>query len=159
MQSEQAGIATFCATWIRVAVGDKEWMNTQRTKHWRNYKYHSIPEPCWSCSYSIWSSWYIASGIRDQSRTYTSKCPYSELQCHSQKEYSNQVNSCMLTFKVPVKGYDTQHKTNEREGTVKLVRREMHRIPRMYDREKPTGMETFLRKTASAVGPLKIRAP
>jgi hypothetical protein len=42
------------------------------------------------------------------------------------------MNSCTFTFKVPVEGNDTEHKANEREGTVQLVRREMpHRIPRV----------------------------
>ena len=43
--------------------------------------------------------------------------------------YSNHVNKSTnhtRTSKVPVKGNGTQHKTNEREGTVKLVRKERH---------------------------------
>ena len=43
------------------------------------------------------------------------------------------MNGCKFTFKVPVEGNDTEHKANEREGTVQLVRREMHRILRMYN--------------------------
>jgi hypothetical protein len=41
---------------------------------------------------------------------------------------SGGMNSCTaFTFKVPVEGNGTQHKANKREGTVKLVRGDIHR--------------------------------
>jgi hypothetical protein len=63
---------------------------------------------------------------------------------------------------VPVERDGTQHKTDEREGTVKLVRRERHSIPRMCNTQKPKEMGAFLNvlnETASAAGPLKRRVP
>ena len=154
MQSEQAGIATFWAAWIRVAMGDDERTNAEETAHRGTYRYHSKPEPYWSCSCSIQSSWYIAKGIQDRSRSWTSKCPYSKLRCHSQKIYCNQVNNCTLTFKVSVEQDSTQHKTNERECTVKLIQRKMHRIPQMRNRQKPMEKKDFLSETAYGAGPL-----
>jgi hypothetical protein len=47
-----------------------------------------------------------------------------------------------LAFKVPVEGNDTEHKTNEREGSIKLVRRGRHCGAR--NRQEPVMMEALL---------------
>src|SRR5713226_8653021 len=46
-----------------------------------------------------------------------------------------------VTFKMPVEGNGRQHKTNEREGTVQLVRRGMHYSSQMCSWREPTAGE------------------
>ena len=47
-----------------------------------------------------------------------------------------------LTFKVPVEWNCTEHETNEREGSIKLVWRGRHFGPR--NRQEPVVMEAVL---------------